>query len=173
MPADIPVNVHGEPLTADYHLIKSKLPTWLIESRDAGREAFKRADSRHLNWLVTATGEGQGMALRTLARGLFRLDEVERTALADIAARTAEINQRPGLSAMRRQELIDLLEEVEIRLAYRMGLKGKDRLDLPGQPKFARFTSLANVSQQTLDATYTRIIALNNSPQELEAQPLP
>ncbi|MEB2516109.1 DUF6543 domain-containing protein [Pseudomonas sp. YuFO20] len=72
----------------------------------------------------------QGAALLKLSRGLFRLDEVEKIALADITRRTAAINATPDLSAAERTAQIGRLEEVEIKLAYRYGLK--DRLALPG-----------------------------------------
>lgn len=116
-----------------------------------------------------ATDQTQAGALIALSRGLFRLDEVEKIALGDIAKRTEAINARPGLSPAQQQEQIAQLEEVEIRLAYRFGLKGKDRLDLPGQPSQVRFTGLANVSPAMLDAAQARVLALNDSPQEFQA----
>lgn len=109
---------------------------------------------------------GQGAALLTLSRGLFRLDEVEKIALADIERRTTAINDTPGLSAAQRNERIRLLEEVEIKLAYRYGLK--DRLALPGQPQQVRFTRLGNVTPTMLDQAYTKVVALDNSPEEFQ-----
>lgn len=116
----------------------------------------------------TQGGEGQRAgALLKLARGLFRLDHVERIALADIERRTAAINHTPELTSLEKAERIERLEEVEIRLAYRYGLK--DRLELPAQPSQVRFTRMADVSQHTLDQVYTGIVSMNNSPAEFHA----
>ncbi|WP_248732277.1 DUF6543 domain-containing protein [Pseudomonas sp. MWU13-2517] len=118
---------------------------------------------------AVATDATQGAALRTLARGLFRLDEVEKIALNDIAERTAAINATAHLSDAEKARRIGRLEEVEIRLAYRFGLKGTDQLDLPGQPEQVRFTGMGKVSQAMLDSARTRVLELNDSPQEFEA----
>lgn len=116
----------------------------------------------------TQAGEGQrAAALLKLARGLFRLDHVERIALADIERRTAAIHHTPGLTSLEKAARIERLEDVEIRLAYRYGLK--DRLALPAQPSQVRFTRMADVSQQTLDQVYTSIVSMNNSPAEFHA----
>jgi Leucine-rich repeat (LRR) protein len=109
----------------------------------------------------------QSAALLKLSRGLFRLDEVEKIALADIEQRTTAINNTPGLSAAERNERIRLLEEVEIKLAYRYGLK--DRLALPGQPQQVRFTRLGNVTPAMLDQAYTKVVALDSSPAEFQS----
>ncbi|MFQ6591490.1 MULTISPECIES: NEL-type E3 ubiquitin ligase domain-containing protein [Pseudomonas] len=118
---------------------------------------------------AAATDATQGAALRKLSRGLFRLDEVEKIALNDIAERTAAINATPHLSDAEKARRISRLEEVEIRLAYRFGLKGADQLDLPGQPEQVRFTHMGSVTQAMLDSARTRVLALDNSPQEFEA----
>ena len=118
---------------------------------------------------ASATDANQGPALMALARGLFRLDEVEKVALADIAERTARINNDATLSAAAKRSKIDQLEEVEIRLAYRYGLKGQDKLALPGQPDKVVFVVMGNVRQADLDSALTRIRALDNSPEELKA----
>lgn len=116
----------------------------------------------------TQAGEEQRAgALLKLARGLFRLDHVERIALADIERRTAAIHHTTGLTSLEKAARIERLEEVEIRLAYRYGLK--DRLALPAQPSQVRFTQMADVSQQTLDQVYTSIVSMNNSPAEFHA----
>ncbi|MHC8289215.1 NEL-type E3 ubiquitin ligase domain-containing protein [Pseudomonas sp. XS1P51] len=109
----------------------------------------------------------QSTALLKLSRGLFRLDEVEKIALAEIESRTAEINNRPGLTQAQRALWLNTLEDVEIKLAYRIGLK--DRLDLPGQPRQARFTRIANVTQAMLDEAYAKVVALDNSPEEFQS----
>ncbi len=109
----------------------------------------------------------QGVALSTLSRGMFRLDEVEKVALNDIDQRRTAINNNPNLTAAQKAQRLHLLEEVEIRLAYRYGLK--DRLQLPGQPSQVRFTALGDVTQAMLDAAYDKIVALDNSPEEFQA----
>ncbi|WP_231422410.1 NEL-type E3 ubiquitin ligase domain-containing protein [Pseudomonas sp. Leaf59] len=109
----------------------------------------------------------QGVALSSLSRGLLRLDEVERIALRDIDQRRATINADPALTAAEKYTRLALLEEVEIRLAYRYGLK--DRLQLPGQPLDVKFTQLGNVTPAMLDAAYTRVVALDNSAQMFQA----
>ncbi len=121
------------------------------------------------NAKTLAADVNQGAALIKLSRGLFRLDEVEKTALNDIARRTEAINNNPRLSTQEKAEQIAMLEEVEIRLAYRFGLKDKTRLDLPGQPQSAQFIGLGRVSEEVLKATCDNILKLNNSPAELQA----
>ncbi|MBO0494796.1 DUF6543 domain-containing protein [Pseudomonas sp. Marseille-Q1929] len=118
---------------------------------------------------VSATDATQGPVLLKLARGLFRLDEVEKTALADIAKRTRDINHDPALSPEQRSAKIDRLEDVEIRLAYRYGLKGEEKLALPGQPDFVQFVAMGGVKQADLDKALKRIRALDNSPEELQS----
>ena len=60
-----------------------------------------------------------------------------------------------------------LVDRVEIRLAYRIGLK--ERLGLPGQPGQARYTGTAGVTVPMLDAAEQRVLSLDNSPQEFMA----
>lgn len=108
----------------------------------------------------------QGEVLSTLSRGLFRLDQVEKVALNDIDQRRTAINNS-NLTPDQKTQQLEKLEEVEIRLAYRYGLK--DRLQLPGQPQHARFIGLGKVTQAMLDAAYERIVALDNSPEEFQA----
>lgn len=119
------------------------------------------------NARLQAMDSTQGVALSTLSRGMFRLDEVEKVALNDIDQRRTAINNNPKLTAAHKAERLRLLEEVEIRLAYRYGLK--DRLQLPGQPSQVRFTALGDVTQAMLDAAYDKIVALDNSPEEFQA----
>lgn len=103
----------------------------------------------------------QGEALSSLSKGLFRLDQVEQIALRDIDQRRLAINNDAALSPADKTLRLARLEEVEIRLAYRYGLK--DRLQLPGQPVDVKFTHLGNVTPQMLDAAYTHVVALDNS----------
>ena len=113
-----------------------------------------------------ATGLTQGAQLTELSRGLFRLHEVDKIASADIARREAKARaERGDRGAGDHEHLVH--EEVEIRLAYRHGLK--DRLQLPGQPKRAAFTQLVNVSKADLDGAYATVKAMDNSPEEFQA----
>ncbi|NWF14020.1 hypothetical protein HX785_09980 [Pseudomonas reactans] len=116
---------------------------------------------------LQAMDSTQGVALSSLSRGMFRLDEVEKVALNDIDQRRTAINNNPNLTAAQKAQRLHLLEEVEIRLAYRYGLK--DRLQLPGQPSQVRFTALGDVTQAMLDAAYDKVVALDNSPEEFQA----
>ncbi|WP_166366676.1 NEL-type E3 ubiquitin ligase domain-containing protein [Pseudomonas akapageensis] len=72
--------------------------------------------------------------LLRLAKGLFRLEQLDRIVLEDLQARP--VNPRQPI------------DEVEVSLAYRVGL-AKD-LDLPGQPKSMLYQSLAGVTQAKL-----------------------
>ncbi|WP_246356424.1 NEL-type E3 ubiquitin ligase domain-containing protein [Pseudomonas gingeri] len=87
--------------------------------------------------------------LLKLARGLWRLDEVEALAQADIEARL-----KVSSAAQ--------VDPAEVRLAYRIGLR--ERLDLPGQPGHMTFTELARVTKQNLDAACSRVLAREESP---------
>ncbi|VVO88221.1 NEL-type E3 ubiquitin ligase domain-containing protein [Pseudomonas fluorescens] len=109
----------------------------------------------------------QSAALLKLSRGLFRLDELEKIALADIEQRTTAINNTPGLSAALKAQQIRLLEEVEIKLAYRYGLK--DRLGLPGQPRQVRFVHMGKVTPAMLDQACAKVLALYGSPEEFQS----
>jgi Leucine-rich repeat (LRR) protein len=114
-----------------------------------------------------AMDQSQGAQLSTLSRGLLRLHEVDRIASADIQRSEAVINDPAAPEAEKRRHRIRLNEEVEIRLAYRHGLK--DRLQLPGQPARVAFTHMVGVTQTMLDAAYEKVVALDNSPEEFQA----
>lgn len=105
--------------------------------------------------------------LSTLAKGLFRLDEVERIAQQDASERIRNISANHALTLAQKVQEVLLVDRVEIRLAYRIGLK--DRLGLPGQPQQARFIGVADVTAAMLDAAEQRVLALDNSPQEFAA----
>lgn len=70
-----------------------------------------------------------------LARQLFRLDQVERYARQDMLSRRAQGRD---------------VDEIEVSLAYRVGLA--QTLDLPGQPRSLQFGTVAQVSQNDLNA---------------------
>ncbi|NWA84142.1 hypothetical protein HX783_15280 [Pseudomonas sp. D2002] len=116
---------------------------------------------------VTAGDLTQGPQLRTLARGLFRLDALDRIASADIARSQAIVNDPAVTLADKLPHTLRLSEEVEIRLAYRVGLK--DRLQLPGQPQKMQFADLAHVTPAMLEAAYNEVVALDHSPKEFHA----
>ncbi|WP_371315498.1 NEL-type E3 ubiquitin ligase domain-containing protein [Pseudomonas gingeri] len=99
--------------------------------------------------MASGTPAGTELNLLKLTRGLWRLDEVERLAQADIDARL-------GLPEMPR------VDPVEVRLAYRIGLT--ERLHLPGQPKHMTFTELARVTAQNLDSAYAKVLARERTP---------
>ena len=114
-----------------------------------------------------AMDQSQGAQLSTLSRGLFRLHEVDRIASQDIQRSEAIINDPQVSEAQKQPHRERLREEVEIRLAYRYGLK--DRLQLPGQPEQTRFTHMGQVTQAMLDSAYESVVALDNSPEEFQA----
>jgi hypothetical protein len=81
--------------------------------------------------------------LINLLRGLFRLQEVERLALADINTRTG--------SQPRHYE-----HALEISLAYRVGLA--ERLDLPSQPRAVASRWNVEVTPAMLERAYQKIL---------------
>jgi len=114
-----------------------------------------------------AMDQSQGLQLSKLSRGLLRLHEVDKLASIDIQRSETAINDPAVPEAEKRRHRYRLNEEVEIRLAYRHGLK--DRLQLPGQPQRVAFTHMAGVTQTILDAAYEKVVALDNSPEEFQA----
>lgn len=114
-----------------------------------------------------ATGQVQGAQLSSLSKGLFRLHEVDKFASTDIQRSEAIVNDPAVSMADKLPHRARLAEEVEIRLAYRFGLK--DRLQLPGQPQQVRFTSMGGVTPAMLDTAYEKIVALDNSAEEFQA----
>lgn len=104
--------------------------------------------------------------LLKLAKGLFRLDEVEKIAEKIADERIHAIAETDMTLDEKVQEVL-LIDRVEIRLAYRLGLK--DRLGLPGQPDQARFTAVADVTAAMLDDAQVKVLAMDNSPAEIDA----
>jgi hypothetical protein len=119
------------------------------------------------NARALAVGKDEAAALVQLAKGLFRLDEVERIALQDIQRRRDAINARTDLTNDEKRENLALIEEVEVRLAYRVGLK--DRLELPGQPAGGVYLRLGDVTPDMLDAAANQVLALDDSPQQFQS----
>ncbi|WP_103309837.1 MULTISPECIES: NEL-type E3 ubiquitin ligase domain-containing protein [unclassified Pseudomonas] len=119
------------------------------------------------NARALAVAKDEAATLVHLAKGLFRLDEVERIALQDIQRRRDAINARTDLTNDETRENLALIEEVEVRLAYRAGLK--DRLGLPGQPAGGVFLRLGDVTPGMLDAAANEVLALDDSPQQFQS----
>ncbi|MCR4539858.1 hypothetical protein NUV89_15775 [Pseudomonas sp. 18.1.10] len=159
--------------SAESDALREEMFTWAGRGTCCDRAALSFSNVEIMTMVyrakATATDASQAPALLKLARGLFRLDEVEKTALADIEQRTARINNDRTLSAQAKQQKIARLEEVEIRLAYRYGLKGPDKLDLPGQPDNVHFIQMGNVTQKNLNDALARIRKLDGSAEEFSA----
>jgi hypothetical protein len=112
---------------------------------------------------LLAAGDGQAEAqLLKLARGLYRLDEVEKIAQQDIAARIQAINDDPQLSPVQRDARIERIDQVEVRLAYRVGLRAT--LELPGQARNASFLGIAGVTPQMLTTAQEQVLQLEAGP---------
>lgn len=114
-----------------------------------------------------ALDQSQGQQLASFSRRLMRLHEVDHFAAADIQNSEAAIGDPNTSAEDKRWHRQRLEEEVEIRLAYRFGLKV--RLDLPGQPEETSFTGMGRVDQSKLDSAYEKVKALDDSPQERQA----
>ncbi|WP_439819867.1 NEL-type E3 ubiquitin ligase domain-containing protein [Pseudomonas sp. HLG18] len=98
---------------------------------------------------VTRASKGQRpstKALLKLARGLFRLEQIDR-----IAAQHAQAQAAP--------------DPLEVTLAYRSGLA--QALELPGQPSHMRYASLAKVTGADLVEAINRIQTAELSPEWL------
>ncbi|MHA6573036.1 NEL-type E3 ubiquitin ligase domain-containing protein [Pseudomonas yamanorum] len=129
---------------------------------DRAALVFSDMEIKMMTWKATrAAGDGEaGPSLMELAKGLFRLDQVEMTASKDIRIREGQIRLSNQSEAEKLEEIRNL-EDIEIRLAYRMGLT--KRLGLPGQPAAARYTASGGVTQPMLDATAARIERMDNT----------
>lgn len=129
---------------------------------DRSALVFSDMETKVLTWQATryaADGEA-GPALYTLAKGLFRLDEVEKLASADIRVREGMI-RTSTMTPEQKVAALEKLEDIEIRLAYRMGLAR--RLSLPGQPNDARYLATGQVAPQILNNAAITIEKLDNS----------
>lgn len=104
------------------------------------------------NVMASARVGAQETELFQLARGLERLDEVEKIAREDIATRS--LGYPP-------------LDPAEVRLAYRIGLA--QRLKLPLQPKGMIFSRLAGVTEQAIDAAEEQVLQREKAPAFLNA----
>lgn len=99
------------------------------------------------NVMLPANAGLQESKLFELARGLDRLDEVEKLAREDIAFRS--LND-------------PALDQAEVRLAYRVGLA--QRLKLPLQPQGMLFSRLAGVTDEAINAAEQHVLERENAP---------
>ena len=104
-----------------------------------------KAQLAHIN----DQGLQQKNELIALCRGLFRLEHVHK-----ISTEHYKVSLEKGGVA---------LDELEVHLAYRIGLA--KALDLPGQPWSMQFRALAGVSQVDLDLAKRRIEIAENTAQ--------
>ncbi|MBJ9975862.1 hypothetical protein IAE35_14745 [Pseudomonas sp. S75] len=109
---------------------------------DAVIGRFSDLEVHLLVWQARGAAErgGERAALLYLGRQLWRLDEVDRI--------IAEELQRRRLGGGRP-------DEVEVGLAYRLGLR--DEFDLPGQPATMSYREVAGVSTADLDTARARL----------------
>ncbi|MBC3464440.1 NEL-type E3 ubiquitin ligase domain-containing protein [Pseudomonas sp. RW10S2] len=103
---------------------------------------FSRLEVRMLVWkaLVDARGGAQDAALVHLGRQLWRLDEIERIAVDDIAGRVVAGSDP---------------DEIEVELAYRVMLR--DEFDLPAQPSDIAYQQTAGLNPERLAAARRRL----------------
>lgn len=117
-----------------------------LTCQDSATLCFSSLELHMLVWkarLTARTGAGsEQQALIHLGRQLWRLDEVERIALADIAARRAQ-----GADP----------DQIEVLLAYRVGLR--EDLDLPAQPQDMLFRAVAGVDNARLAQAHAAVLA--------------
>ncbi|WP_191624358.1 NEL-type E3 ubiquitin ligase domain-containing protein [Pseudomonas fluorescens] len=116
--------------------------------------------------LALAGDNGAGLELLELAKGLFRLDEVEAFALKDIKERI-EVIVRSDISVKEKGRQLLLMDQIEVRLTYRVNLR--DRLDLPGQPTKSEYAGLEYVSRAKLRAAEEHVNSLRDSKAEIES----
>lgn len=109
---------------------------------------------------------GAGVELLKLAKGLFRLDEVEAFALKDIKERI-QLILSSNMSTREMGNQLLLMDQIEVRLSYRVSLR--DRLQLPGQPKQAEYTGHQYVSRAKLRACEDHVNSLRDSKREIES----
>jgi hypothetical protein len=116
--------------------------------------------------LARVGGKGAGPELLKLAKGLFRLDEVEAFALKDIKERIAAI-MRSGVTKREMGRQLIVMDQIEVRLSYRVNLR--ERLDLPGQPTQADYAGLQYVPGAKLQAAELHVNSLKNSKAEIDS----
>ncbi|MDY7530627.1 NEL-type E3 ubiquitin ligase domain-containing protein [Pseudomonas sp. Bout1] len=135
---------------------------------DRAALVFSDMEVKVLIWRATrwASDTEKGPALLELAKGLFRLDEVEKIATREIQMRERTI-RGSRLSEQQKIDAIRQVEDIEIRLAYRMGLQ--KRLKLPGQPTAARYLATAQLPTAVLGGAAVTVERLDNTAQALQS----
>lgn len=115
-----------------------------LTCQDSVALSFSNLELSLLVWRarIEAGAGAEQAALLQLGRQLWRLDEVERIALADIQARRAS-----GADP----------DEIEVGLAYRIGLR--DALNLPAQPGDMLFAQVSGVDMARLEAARDQVQA--------------
>lgn len=93
---------------------------------------------------ATLDGPQRATELLATSRSLFRLSRVESLARAEVQRRVRERQIEP-----------DEFEEVEVLLAYRIGLA--QRLELPNQPHGMLFANIEPVTAQQLEAAAQQV----------------
>ncbi|VVN82130.1 hypothetical protein PS833_01166 [Pseudomonas fluorescens] len=116
---------------------------------------------------IQAKLELNGAQLVDLSKGLFRLKQVDDIAAADLESSRAIANDPTASAAQRNHHRNRIHDPHEMTMAYRFGLK--DRLQLPFQPETLSYTEMAKVTPTMLDAAYTKVVALDGSPEVFEA----
>jgi hypothetical protein len=149
---------HSQPLRTELFQLAGDIRT----CTDGDALIFNQLEVRNL--ADSGLNRQATLELSTLAKGLFRLDEVERFAQQDASARIDWIMRQPEYGFEEKIQEIASIDRVEIRLAYRIGLR--DRLGLPGQPQLASYLDAAHVTQAMLDAAEQHVLTLDNSAQE-------
>ncbi|NVZ61716.1 hypothetical protein HX867_06430 [Pseudomonas gingeri] len=92
-----------------------------------------------------ASGSDDPTELLRLARGLFRLEQIDAIACEHVR----DLVDRPEVPSS------ESVDEIEVNLAYRVGL-GRS-LYLPGQPREILFRKIANVTEEQILAARNRI----------------
>jgi len=116
---------------------------------------------------IQAKLELNGAQLVDLSKGLFRLKQVDDIAAADLESSRAIVNDPATSTEQRNHHRNRIRDPHEMTMAYRFGLK--DRLQLPFQPEALTFIGMAKVTPTMLDAAYRKVVALDGSPEVVEA----
>lgn len=155
------------------------------QSRALRRELFDRACEAGCTDLAAATftdlqvlamthkarakarEDGNGAPLVELSKGLFRLRQVDDIAAAQVTASRAIADDPQVAGGERNRHRLRIRDPHEMTMAYRFGLK--DRLQLPFQPQSLSYIGMADVTTEMLEVAFRKVIALNDSPEEVQA----
>jgi hypothetical protein len=102
--------------------------------------------------LASPVAAGHPLEMFKLARGMARLEALEKIALRNIATR---------------ELLGETVDHVEVRMAYRIGLA--QRLKLPEQIQSMVFIAMAGVSKRMLAEAETSVLALEQTPEFIQS----